>query len=50
MNKLFKGLLVVLLAAYVVSPVDLVPGPVDDIILLLCTLGGNYLAARSKKE
>lgn len=38
MNKyqyLFKGLVVVAIAAYIISPVDAVPGPIDDILLAL---------------
>ncbi len=38
MNKGMKILLVILLGAYVVSPIDLMPGsPVDDLIILLLT-------------
>lgn len=35
---LFKGIVVVVIAAYIISPVDLVPGPVDDILLALITV------------
>ncbi len=35
MDGKFKFLLLVALILYVVSPVDLVPGPIDDIILCL---------------
>lgn len=38
MNKyqyLFKGIVAVVIAAYIISPVDAVPGPVDDILLAL---------------
>ena len=34
MNGVVKGMLVILLLIYVISPVDLCPGPIDDIILL----------------
>ena len=46
-NGLLKGILLVLVALYVISPVDFVPGPVDDLLLILFTLasgknrGGN---------
>lgn len=33
MDGVMKGMLVILLLIYVLSPVDLCPGPVDDIIL-----------------
>ena len=45
MSGVLKGMLLVLLIIYIVSPVDLCPGPVDDIILLLCTIGGGALSA-----
>lgn len=45
MNGVLKGMLLVLLIIYIVSPVDLCPGPVDDIILLLCTAGGGALSS-----
>lgn len=43
MNDVMKGMLLVLLLIYVISPVDLCPGPVYDIILLLCTIGGRAI-------
>ena len=46
MNNFFKVVLVVLIVAYVVSPIDLVPGPVDDALLILFSLGGNRLAKK----
>ena len=41
MNNTLKGMLVVLLLIYVVSPVDLCPGPVDDVIALLALLSSQ---------
>ncbi len=42
MNNGIKVLLAVLLAVYVVSPVDLMPGtPIDDIILVLFTIASS---------
>lgn len=35
MSNIAKGMLLVLIILYVVSPVDLCPGPVDDLIVLL---------------
>jgi hypothetical protein len=49
MNGIIKGMLVVLLIIYVISPVDLVPGPIDDIILVLCTAGSGALRSARKK-
>jgi len=45
MNRLIKGLIVVLLGAYVVSPMDICPGPVDDLIVLLLGLAAQKGAA-----
>ncbi len=41
MNKYVKVLLFALLAAYVVSPADLCPGPVDDILAILVYFAAN---------
>lgn len=38
MNGIMKGMLIVLVLLYVVSPVDACPGPVDDLIVLLVGL------------
>ena len=38
MRELFKGMLIVLVIFYIVSPIDLAPGPVDDIIVGLIGL------------
>jgi len=35
MNGVAKGMLLVLIILYVVSPIDLCPGPIDDIIVIL---------------
>lgn len=38
MSDVGKGMLLVLVILYVLSPVDACPGPVDDIIVLLIGL------------
>lgn len=35
MNSFLKVLLVLLVIAYIVSPVDFMPGPIDDIIVIM---------------
>ena len=35
MNGVAKGMILVLVILYIVSPIDVCPGPVDDIIVLL---------------
>ena len=44
MNGVGKVMLMLLLVIYVVSPVDLCPGPIDDIILILCAMGGGAIS------
>ena len=34
-NNFLKGILFALLVVYVISPLDLAPGPVDDLLLIL---------------
>lgn len=38
MNEIGKGMLVILIILYIVSPIDLAPGPIDDAIALLLGL------------
>ena len=35
MNGIMKGLILAVMIIYVVSPVDAIPGPIDDIIVTL---------------
>lgn len=35
MGNTVKGMIIILMILYIVSPVDFCPGPVDDIIVLL---------------
>ena len=50
-NKVLKGMLIALLAAYVISPVDLAPGPIDDILLILFSAVMNQIgSSRSGKD
>ena len=45
MNGIFKGMLLVLVLLYVLSPVDACPGPIDDIIVILLA----FSAQKGKK-
>lgn len=38
MNDLVKGLVLMAILFYIFSPVDVAPGPIDDIIVLLMGL------------
>lgn len=44
MNDFGKGMMLILVIMYVLSPIDLCPGPIDDLIVIL--LG---MASRCKK-
>lgn len=41
MDGVVKGMLIVAMILYVIWPLDLVPGPVDDILLILFTLASQ---------
>lgn len=41
MNGVLKGMLLVLMILYIVSPVDAYPGPIDDIIVLFIGLAAR---------
>ena len=37
-NQFLITLILVVVAIYIISPLDLVPGPIDDVILAIVTL------------
>lgn len=41
MNKLMKLGLFILIAAYVISPADAIPGPLDDLVIMLLGMAAN---------
>lgn len=41
MDGVMKGMLIVLVILYVVSPIDFYPGPVDDILVILFGLAAQ---------
>ena len=41
MNDVMKGMLIVLVILYVISPVYFAPGPVDDFIVILLGIAGQ---------
>ncbi len=41
MTDSMKSLLLILMILYVLSPVDLCPGPIDDAIIVLMTLASG---------
>lgn len=41
MSDLMKGLVIMAVLMYIVSPLDVAPGPIDDIIVLLLGLASR---------
>lgn len=41
MNQITKLLLLVFVVLYVISPVDAVPGPIDDLIVILLSIAAQ---------
>lgn len=41
MNNVMKCVLIILVVIYVISPIDFVPGPVDDFIVILLGLASQ---------
>lgn len=41
MNGVMKGMLLVLMLLYILSPIDVCPGPVDDFIVLLIGIAAS---------
>ena len=41
MNGMAKGMILVLMILYIVSPIDLCPGPIDDLIILLAGIAAQ---------
>ena len=50
MTKEMKGMMLVLLIIYVISPVDLCPGPVDDLIAILIEVVAQRMIGRRNKS
>ena len=48
MNDLMKGLVIMAVVMYIVSPIDAAPGPIDDIIVLLLGLASRKQLADSE--
>ena len=41
MNSAMKGIIIMAVIIYIVSPIDLAPGPIDDILVLLLGIAAN---------
>ena len=49
-NKVLKVMLIALLAVYVISPVDLAPGPADDLLLILFSAVMNQMSTNQNSD
>ena len=50
MDGVAKGMLLVLIILYVVSPIDFCPGPIDDIIVILLGVAVQKGIGKSEVE
>ena len=50
MNNTMKGMLLVLVILYVFSPLDLCPGPVDDLIVILLGVASRKRLSASEDQ
>jgi uncharacterized membrane protein YkvA (DUF1232 family) len=41
MNALIKGMIIVLVIIYIISPVDAAPGPIDDLLVALLGIAAS---------
>ena len=41
MNNVMKGMILVLMVLYIVSPIDACPGPIDDLVVLFIGLAAQ---------
>ncbi len=41
MNNVMKGIIILAVIIYIVSPIDIAPGPIDDIIVLLMGIAAS---------
>lgn len=45
MNEIAKGMIIVLVIIYIVSPIDLSPGPIDDLVVGLIGIAASKAKA-----
>ena len=41
MNSAMKGIIIMAVILYIVSPIDIAPGPIDDLIVLLLGIAAS---------
>lgn len=50
MNKAIKAVIIILIILYIVSPIDALPGPIDDIIVALIGLATAMNSSSNIKD
>ena len=50
MNQTLKGILIGLVMLYIVSPLDAMPGPMDDLLVTLLGYMGTRMLSAPKKD
>ena len=50
MSDVAKGMILVLMILYIVSPVDACPGPIDDVIVLLIGMAASKGTAMIEED
>lgn len=50
MNGVAKGMLLMLVFLYIVSPLDLCPGPVDDLIMLMVGIAAQKRIGKGETQ
>lgn len=50
MSNVMKGMILVVMIVYIISPVDMCPGPIDDIIVLLIGIAARKRLDRVDDE
>ena len=41
MSNVVKGMIIILMVLYILSPVDACPGPIDDLVVFLLCMAAN---------
>ena len=49
-NGIIKGMLIALLVVYVISPLDLAPGVIDDLLVILLGAAANMKSGNGSRE
>lgn len=50
MGKAMKGMILILMILYIISPIDVCPGPIDDVLVLLMGLAARKSVAKNEDK